>query len=484
MKEIFNSYVKSRFIPISITIIFTIFILILLLNRFWQYEAFYYDHGMMESTAYQISRFKLPLHDRGFGRVPIYIDHLYPSLQLVLAPFYWISDSYETPIIVMSILIGLSVLIGYEIGLKLKINKYILYVLLFAYVTYIGFQNALIFFVHDITLQIPFLMLLFLAIVYNRIKLFYLLLIINLGFKESFSVTGLALGISLLLFYQKQWQKHAVMTILISVLYGLLASKLIIPYFQYISFGSWGHFGYTPDIKFDPLNNLLNFIDTLQKRETILTSLTNFGFLPLFSPFSMILLIQDFAQRFVLVGANSPLRQGLNLHYNANLAVILFVGSIFAVSKLQNYKLYRKLIYIHASIILIIAIIFHQFIYHGPYGLLYNREFYKITQNMTFMNDFVAKIPREGKLMIQNNLAVRFTHDDLYILSSEEYLDKVQPDVIALDFRPGQNINNYWPVTEEKMKNLSEKLLNDPLYKPLYKEDCRYIFVKNPVSED
>ena len=103
---------------------------------------------------------------------------------------------------------------------------------------------------------------------------------------------------------------------------------------------------------------------------------------------------------------------------------------------------------------------------------------------MTFMNDFVAKIPREGKLMIQNNLAVRFTHDDLYILSSEEYLDKVQPDVIALDFRPGQNINNYWPVTEEKMKNLSEKLLNDPLYKPLYKEDCRYIFVKNPVSED
>ncbi len=94
-----------------------------MLNRFWQYEAFYYDHGMYESTAYQISHFTMPLHDRGSGKVPIYVDHLYPSMQLALAPFYWIWDSYETPIVVMAVYIGLSVLVGYEIGRKTIKNK-------------------------------------------------------------------------------------------------------------------------------------------------------------------------------------------------------------------------------------------------------------------------------------------------------------------------------------------------------------------------
>jgi hypothetical protein len=97
---------------------------------------------------------------------------------------------------------------------------------------------------------------------------------------------------------------------------------------------------------------------------------------------------------------------------------------------------------------------------------------------MKFIDEFVDKIPRKGKIMLQNNLAVRFTHNDLYILSTEEYFRKVNPDVIALDFRPGQNINNFWPMTEEKMKSLAGILLQDPYYDILYKESYRYIFVK------
>lgn len=478
MLKVFLNYLKSRSVILLITLFYTAVVLIVLLNRFWQYEVFYYDHGMMEGTAYQVSQFKLPLHDREYGKLPIYIDHLYPSLQLVLAPFYWINNSYETPIIVMSLLIGSSVLIAYEIAGKFIKNKLMVYSLLFAYMFYIGMQNTLIFFVHDVTIQIPFLMFLFWSLFNKKFKLFYIFLLINLGFKESFSITGFTLGIAMVIF-NKEWRKHGLIVIAISFLYGYMSAQLIIPYFRYLSFGSWQQYSYLPQLPDNIFEYISRFVNTDQKKETIVTSLATFGFLPVFSWFSLPLLIQDFAQRFVLIHSESPLRQGLNLYYNANLSVLLFIGSIMSVSWLQRFKLYsNKIINWHTFLIIITVVYFHQFKYHGPLGLIYNRDFFKITENMLFMDEFVNKIPKKGKIMLQNNLAVRFTHEDLYLLLSEKHFMEVDPDVVALDFRPGQNINNFWPMDEEKMKSLAQELSSDKRYEAIYKDDRRFIFVK------
>lgn len=472
--KILTAYLFSRKLPIFISILYFLITLILILNRFWQYEAFYYDHGLMEGSAYQVSHFKLPVVDRE-GRVPIYTDHFSPSMHLVLAPFYWIYDSYITPLLIMAILIGISPLIAYELGLSLKIKKAMIFALTFAFMFYIGTQNAIIFLVHDVTLQTPFLLLLFLALTKKTFAFFCLILLINLGFKESFSVTGIALGVGTL-FLGKNWRKFAIASFLISFTYGLLVSYLIIPYFKYITFGIWGHYGYRPEFT-NPIKMLLLFINSQQKLETVFTSLSSFGFLPIFSPVSIMLILQDLAQRFVMQGV-TPLRSGLNLYYNANLAVILLFGSFLSLQKLQTIKFYKRVIYLHAVAIVLIVIVFHRVIYHGPFGLLYNKDFFKITKNMKFMDDFVNKIPKNGKIMTQNNLAVRFTHDDLYILSSKEYFEAVQPDVIAFDFRPGQNINNYWPMTPEKIVVFTQDLKENQNYGPLISEEFRYIYVK------
>lgn len=471
-----KNYLNSRKLPIAIAIIYTVLVLVVLLQRFWQYEVFYYDHGYTESAAYQTAHFKMPLWDRE-GKSYAFVDHFYPSLLVTLAPFYWIWDAYEMPVVILSILIGATVLIGWEIGIALKINKIMLWALLFAYMFYIGLQNAEIFFLKDITVSLPFLMLLFLAMIKKWTKAFYILLLMNLGFKETISITGMALGIYIFLFHQKDWKKHGIATFVISLTYGVLISKVVIPYFMYKSFGHFGRYGFTPELPLDPWYYLVGFFNNPQKRETIFTSFATFGFLPLFSPFGILFTLQDFAQRFVLSGA-TPLRIGLNLHYNASLAVILFVGSVLGIAQLTKYKIYQKFLLLHAIIIFIIVAIYHQFIYHGPLGLIYNKDFFKITKNLQFINDFVNLIPREGKIMIQNNLAVRFTHDDYYILASEKYLYQVNPDVVVLDFRPGQNINNYWPMTEEKIANLAGILLADPQYEIIYQESYRYIFVR------
>ncbi len=473
-----KNYLLSRKLILLVTLIYTAIILTVLLNRFWQYEAFYYDHGMMEGTAYQVSQLQMPVHDRQYGRVSIYIDHLYPSLQLFLAPFYWLNSSYETPIVVMAVTIGLSVLVAYEIAKKYIKNHLMIYALLFAYMFYIGMQNALIFFIHDITVEIPFLMLLFWSITNSKIRLFYLLLIINLGFKESVSITTAAIG--LFMFIAKPpWRKHAIVTILISTAYALLAAKVVIPFFYTQAFGVAGQFRYTPQLSANPLTMLSWFVDTAEKRETIVASLTSFGWLPIFFPPSLILIVQDLAQRFVLIDHASTLRQGLNLHYNANLAVILFYCSVLAVARLEKHKWYRKFgVLFHAILIVLVVGYFHRVAYRGPLGLVYNPEFYRITTNMKFMDDFVAKIPTTGKLMIQNNLAVRFTHNNLYLLLGMDHLRSVNPDVVAMDYRPGQNPNNYWPVSDADMASISAQLLADPRYRVIYADDYRYIFQK------
>ena len=62
--------------------------------------------------------------------------------------------------------------------------------------------------------------------------------------------------------------------------------------------------------------------------------------------------------------------------------------------------------------------------------------------------------------MTQNNMAVKLTHTHNVILLRSDYW-RFMPDVIAIDIRDGQNPNNSWPWSSQK---IYEKLLNDPNY--------------------
>ena len=95
------------------------------------------------------------------------------------------------------------------------------------------------------------------------------------------------------------------------------------------------------------------------------------------------------------------------------------------------------------------------------------------------MRDFVDRIPREGKIMTQNNLAVFLTHNDLYLLSNCARINDISPDVIAFDFRPGQSPNNMWPMDEQSLKELSLILKNSNSFETYYSEEHRYIFTKS-----
>jgi len=465
----------SKTIAILLAIFYSVLVLLVTLNRFWQFEAFYYDHGYYESTIWNISRFKSPtVQHPALGRTHIFADHVVPSMFLI-TPVYWLTDRYETTIIVLALGAGFSVYFAYLIASKLIKNQFMIFALLFAYMFYVGMQNALTFLLHPTTLMIFPLMLLFWAIVNKKITLYYILLIINLGFKETVVTLTFALSI-FLYFYSKKWRRHALVTALITITHVFLVTKVIVP-----PLSPTGAFNYNPQWAEIATRLVTGWILPI-KIQTMLATFTTFGFLPIFNPIFLPTIMQDFLLRYI-IGPQAGFRWDLGQYYNSNLVVLMFFGSVIAVSRIQRMESLSKIITPWAILIFILVSILHRFVYHGPFGLAYNLEFYKHTFRQDFMWDFINKIPRNGKVMLQNNIAVFFTHNDVYILKDCQWINTVKPDVIAFDFRPGQNVNNWWPTTDHEMRMDVALLKESPAYSVKYNDDYRYIFIKSDNNQ-
>src|SRR3990167_1132117 len=102
----------SRKIAVLLAVYYTVIVLVVTLNRFWQFEVFYHDHGYYESAVWSVSRFKAPIVDHpDLGRIHIFADHVVPSMFLI-SPFFWLTDRYETTIVIQALGAGLSVYVA------------------------------------------------------------------------------------------------------------------------------------------------------------------------------------------------------------------------------------------------------------------------------------------------------------------------------------------------------------------------------------
>jgi len=464
MKKKKNSWIDL--IPYVLFAVFTLAGTLVSLNRYWQYEVFYYDFGIFDQAIWKVSQFQAPtIEHLVIGGKWIFADHFEPSIFL-LSPFYWLTSKSEVLFIVQAVVVGLSGLVLYGIAKQVLKSKLLALSVLVCYFLFLGLQNAVIFDFHELTVAtLPF-MLTFWAIINKKLKLYFLFLIITLGFKESLFTAGIGIGIATF-FLRKEWWRIAIFTILLSSCWGLIAIKFIIPAF------SDNTYFYMSTLSGSILNNVKALIDNPLKIKTLFYSFLSFGFLPLFSPAFWPLILQDYALRFL--PANFETRWGLGLHYNAQSAVILSVASVYGLRNLMKIKYFSRHIYILGIILVINACILYRFVLHGPFALAYNPVFYNHTQDLVFLNNLVKKIPANSSVMTQNNLAAHFTHQKVLILRQD--YEEYKPDYILIDNREGQNENDFFATSGNKddiLKN-TKKDLN---YKLIYNTQEQFIFKK------
>lgn len=430
------------------------------LNRYFQYEVFYYDFGIFDSAIWKVSRLQAPVIDHlVVSGKWIFADHFSPSIFL-LSPIYWITTKSEMLLIMQSLIVGLSGLIIYSISKKITKNIFSSIAVLISYYLFVGLQNAVITDFHEVTIATLFLALTFWAFLERKYFFYYLFLILTLGFKESVFAVGIGLAIAIF-FIDKNAKKIALNTFLISLVWGLLSIKLIIPYF------SQADYQYQPNLSPNPVNIVFSFFDNEQKIKTLLFSFYSFGFLPIpafaFAP----LIFQDFLGRLYQPW---PVRWGLGFHYSAVLSVLLAVSAAYTFSKIK-----KKKVAILISFLLIINSLFlFRFVLHGPYLLVVNSAFYKHTKDFKFLDDVVAVIPSDVSVMTQNNLASHFTHQPVYLIRND--YEKYETDYILIDDRIGQSPANYFG---SDLKLVLEKLALDENYLLVYQKGEQYLYKKS-----
>ncbi len=435
-------YKTQDYIAYTFIGLYTIAAILVSLHRFWQFDVFYYDFGIFDQAIWNVSRFLPPVIDHFVvpGKV-IFADHFSPSIFL-LTPLYWLSSRPEILLIAQAAAVGMSGLVLYRLAIHVLKTPTAAGGITAAYLLFVGTQNALIADIHEVTFMTLPLMVCFYAVVTNRLRLFWIAFVITLGFKESTALLGIGLALFIYV-YNRHWVKTAAAVTVLSVLWGLLTTQVIIPYF----YGR--RYFYTPTWDANPFNVLMTLIDEPVKRKTVVTSLLSFGFLPLFYPASWPLILQDLAARFMQ--KDFSLRWGLSLHYSAQMAVILATGSVLGLSKLHK-KIPSRITMPAAGItLMLVSLLLHRFVTRGPLGLSYNPAFYANTKNFRFLNDLISRVPKGSSVMTMNNIAPHMIHTHTVYLLRSVY-DEFMPDYIVLDLRDGQNFNNFFGADIEAVK--------------------------------
>lgn len=435
--------------------------------RYWQYDVFYYDFGFFDSAIWKVAHFQPPIIDHFAlpGKI-IFADHFNPSIFL-LSPLFWLTKHSEMLLVVQAIAVGLSGLVLYSIGVKLLKNHVLSFAVLSCYFLFLGLQNALITDFHDVVISLLFFMLIFWAILHEKKRVFFLALILFIGCKDSNAFVGV--GVSMALFFLKRsWWKIALVTSGISLLWGLLALKVIIPFF------SGGHYLYDTTISLNPFVLLPTFVNSPIKVHTLLFSFWSFGFLPIFSPAFWPVIFEDFLTRFY--SPDWVPRWTLAFHYSALTAAIFALSSLYSLRFITKMFSSRLFTYFLSLALLLNAVLLYRFVLHGPLALSYNKAFYAHTKDFAFLNQLIQHVPTHGSVMTSNNLAPHFihTHQSVYLFRMN--YQQFAPDYIVFDLRPGQNPNNTYGIQDQM--RLFQAVSKDGLYKLFYHAGDEYIFVK------
>lgn len=455
-----GTFDKTAFL---ICLLFTIAGSLVSLHRYWQYEVFFYDFGIFDQAIWHVSRFQPPIIDHlVVSGKWIFADHFNPSIFL-FSPLFWFTNRSEVLLIAQSVVVGLSGFIIYHIGRSVTNNNFFSLSIIICYFLFIGLQNAIISDFHEVTVMILPLTLVFWAILQRRIWLYFLFLLITLGFKESESLLGIGIGM-FILFSHRHWWKIGIGTIIFSFLWGVVTTKFVIPFF------SGGFYQYTPMLPDTLLGDVIALFDHEVKRKTLFVSFLSFGFLPLFTPSFWPLFLQDFAARFLPEFSGS--RWDLGLHYSAQISPLLAISSFYAFRNLQKLKLPPQAFSLLRVFLIINAFILYRFVFHGPFGLFYNPAFYRHTSDFYFLDRMIEKVPGNAIVMAQNNIAPRFTHQTVWLL--RDSFGTYHPEYIVIDARSGQNPNNYFGMHD--FYGTVNGLRQDPEYETIYKTKEQFVF--------
>jgi uncharacterized membrane protein len=142
-------------VSLGVIILYSITSLVVVLNRYWQYQNFYFDFGIFDSAIWKVSRFQIPLVDHvdyGDSNIVIFGNHFNPSIFL-FSPLFWLTNKSEILLIAQTICVSMAAYVAYLIA-KNTIKNDWLYYLCWQLLVYVGLQKCLFSDFHETTVAV------------------------------------------------------------------------------------------------------------------------------------------------------------------------------------------------------------------------------------------------------------------------------------------------------------------------------------------
>ncbi|HPN67352.1 MAG TPA: DUF2079 domain-containing protein [bacterium] len=342
IKKISIKIQRSYFLLIIAAIFFVVYSALSLV-RHHNFQSNAFDLGIFNQTIYNYAH--LTLGPNTLRHVDTLLGDHFEPIMFLFSPLYYLFGSYTLLIIqIFAIILG-----GFGVYKIVKEHTRdrhfsVISAILF-YVSF-GVYQALAFDYHNNVvgaMAIPWLLYFILK---NNYFKYYLLLVLFLLCKETLGLIGIMLGISIIIFDRHHW-RHGVLTLLISFLFFILTTQILIPLFnsngnQYDHWQSFNNLGTGPldairNALIHPLSFAGKFFDSGLKIGMWKILFVCGGLFAFFYPRYSILLVPIIAQKFL---AQNQSYWGYYFHYNIELVIIMTVAaSFFIFQYVKNNRL-------------------------------------------------------------------------------------------------------------------------------------------------
>lgn len=387
---------KERAILYSICFIFLISYLTLSIVKHSHYLSGY-DLSIMDHGVWQYSQFKLPIStSHAFYDRPLLYDHV-ELIFVLIAPLFWLVSSVKVLLFLQSLAVAISGIAVYLIAKKRKINIFTSFCILFSYLAFYGFQNAIWADVHSLVFGVVFLSFFIYFIETKKFKLSLLFFFLAIFSKEDIALLTFVISFVYLV---SSRDKKMLWFMGISTAYLFSIFYVYFPHFVPGGYPYAGSHGLLSNI------NPVYLFDAKDKQQVILYSLGWFGLLPLLSPLYLLPFVSDLSHYFIFGRAIVTSADGLFMHYRSSVGLLLILPTIIAVSK------YRRLNSKYTGIYLLFFALFFQYYLHLPLSYLSKQWFWKTPPEVKNINAVLKKLPENAPVTAQSNITPHITHRD------------------------------------------------------------------------
>ena len=429
-----------RVVPLALALVAATAYAAISIDRHDHFASNAFDLGVQDQTVWGYSR--LQIIPNTVEMIPNLLgDHFHPIL-MAIAPLYWIWDDARVLLVVQAALLAVAAVPVFwwarqRLGLlpAIAIES--------AYLVFWGVLSGVIYDFHHIAFAVPAIAFGLYAVLTNRNRLFWAMLVVGLLTRENIALTFAAIGVYIAV-VQHRWRLGAAV-IAICVAWFAALIEIVMPA---IAGGAYGHWTYDAlgsgpgsalwHIVRHPISSLQLLADNPIKRKLWGGLLGAWLLLPLISPISMVA-IPTLLER---LWSSNPALWSASFHYSLVIAPVLTFAAIDGLARLQRLPIplprRRGMVGLGMALAVLAAGLILSF---GVVRPLDELATYISGSQAATIQSCLDVIPPDASVSASNKLLPHLSHRrEIYLLTLKSDADYVAIDLSTYlgQFSPGE----------------------------------------------